>query len=787
MLKITAKAFIPQYSKFGLCINLSKDDGLYLKATDYLNLKDYDGCKAWCQDLFKNPDDFTTKVQNHFIQNYFLNVYEKYYSWDLSFTVDKSYQHIASYLILEDLYVPKVKDEILHDIMLENIPAKYLYEVSFIRNDFNTDIFFTVYIHNLEYIVLSKLTIFEDCLWLKSLEYVKNEANEKGVCFRFSCPNHKLIMNQKKITLCLEIVGHFNKVKYLVKNWTLDIKEGLNHKRRMIQDMPIDLLYLYAAFYADTFKKLDNDESSLNGEFLSRKKKILDIFKQLSELWKLENVTHKYNSENKEELDSALSSCLGEDSLSNSDDTTGINVILKSIRSRSIRDTFVNLGKQVEENTAAELLPSLMPTIYEIKKQTASMCRIELNKNSSLLDTAWAFFSDYFSYLRFGFRKYYTLNKSYDLMYKNYVMQVAKEVSSYDEFKKLPPYVGLYERYLSQQIDMVKRKRSGENDLKLLDTVNLNSDLREILCKDYLIGTIGTKNAGKSTFVEMITGRHVETRGVDQVTKWIAPFSMCSNVVMFDYPHFNSTDTNDKLQFYFSRLLLDHVFVIFWARDKGETDSINLLPIIKRNGFDRYTIIFNGADDIWKKLKGDVEKMKKFKEEICTNLSITDVANKKKLILSCMDTSMLSLEESDLLASSDILKQAKIKSLVIDKIINSINKNDQNTKKELRDLMKRRQQERIQKIDIQITKGTWKDGQIERGKRSSTYTLYSDSSLKLNDDLEHNSIESLIEDVKHVFKLKDPLIKSNADNETIRSFDDFFSNEWQSYTAFENQ
>jgi len=576
-------------------------------------------------------------------------------------------------------------------------------------------------------------------------------------------------------------------VKYLVKNWTLDIKEGLNHKRLMIQDMPIDLLYLYAAFYADTFKKLDNDESSLNGEFLSRKKKILDIFKQLSELWKLENVTHKYNSENKEELDSALSSCLGEDSLSNSDDTTGINVILKSIRSRSIRDTFVNLGKQVEENTSAELLPSLMPTIYEIKKQTASMCRIELNKNSSLLDTAWAFFSDYFSYLRFGFRKYYTLNKSYDLMYKNYVMQVAKEVSSYDEFKKLPPYVGLYERYLSQQIDMVKRKRSGENDLKLLDTVNLNSDLREILCKDYLIGTIGTKNAGKSTFVEMITGRHVETRGVDQVTKWIAPFSMCSNVVMFDYPHFNSTDTNDKLQFYFSRLLLDHVFVIFWARDKGETDSINLLPIIKRNGFDRYTIIFNGADDIWKKLKGDVEKMKKFKEEICTNLSITDVANKKKLILSCMDTSMLSLEESDLLASSDILKQAKIKSLVIDKIINSINKNDQNTKKELRDLMKRRQQERIQKIDIQITKGTWKDGQIERGKRSSTYTLYSDSSLKLNDDLEHNSIESLIEDVKHVFKLKDPLIKSNADNETIRSFDDFFSNEWQSYTAFENQ
>jgi hypothetical protein len=126
---------------------------------------------------------------------------------------------------------------------------------------------------------------------------------------------------------------------------------------------------------------------------------------------------------------------------------------------------------------------------------------------------------------------------------------------------------------------------------------------------------------------------------------------MCSNVVMLDYSHFNSTDVNDKLQFYFSRLLLDHVFVIFWARDSGETeDSINLLQIIKRNGFDRYTIMFNGADDIWKGTKGDVEKIKLYKEKICNNLNIIDVENKKKLILSCLDTSKLSPEETDLLA-----------------------------------------------------------------------------------------------------------------------------------------
>ena len=341
-------------------------------------------------------------------------------------------------------------------------------------------------------------------------------------------------------------------------------------------------------------------------------------------------------------------------------------------------------------------------------------------------------------------------------------------------------------------MDNVKRNRSGENELKLLNTIKLNSDLREILCNDYLIGTIGTKNAGKSTFVEMMTGRRVESRGVDQVTKWIAPFSMCSSVVMLDYPHFNSTDMNDKLQFYFSRLLLDHVFVVFWARDSGETDSINLLPIIKSDGFDRYTIIFNGADDIWNgdvmSPKSGMEKIKQHKEKICRNLGITDVENKEKLILSCLDTSRLNPEEVDLLVSSGVLKQAKMRSLVIDTIINSINKNDKKTNKELKDLKERMEQERKEKIDVQITKGTWTaDGQIERSKKSLTYTLHSDSNLKLNDDMEHNSIESLIEELKGSFRLKDPLIKSNAENETINSFNDFFSNDSQSYTVVEKK
>jgi hypothetical protein len=60
-----------------------------------------------------------------------------------------------------------------------------------------------------------------------------------------------------------------------------------------------------------------------------------------------------------------------------------------------------------------------------------------------------------------------------------------------------------------------------------------------------------------------------------------------------------------------------------------------------------------------------------------------------------------------------------------------------------------------------------------------------DSKLKLNDEMEHNSIESLIEELKGSFRLNDPLIKSNVDNETIYSFDDFFSNDSQSYTAVE--
>jgi hypothetical protein len=92
----------------------------------------------------------------------------------------------------------------------------------------------------------------------------------------------------------------------------------------------------------------------------------------------------------------------------------------------------------------------------------------------------------------------------------------------------------------------------------------LNSEIRNILGKYHIIGSIGTKKAGKSTFVELISTRNANS-SIEDATKLATAYSIpdCDKVVIFDYPHSDSKCLAEKLEFYFTRLLLDHIYLIF--------------------------------------------------------------------------------------------------------------------------------------------------------------------------------------------------------------------------------
>ena len=56
--------------------------------------------------------------------------------------------------------------------------------------------------------------------------------------------------------------------------------------------MPLELLYFYAVFYVNTFQNV-NDK-----RFKQRCKDMIDILREIDDIWKLDGKSHKYNDKN---------------------------------------------------------------------------------------------------------------------------------------------------------------------------------------------------------------------------------------------------------------------------------------------------------------------------------------------------------------------------------------------------------------------------------------------------------------------------------------------------------
>ena len=104
-----------------------------------------------------------------------------------------------------------------------------------------------------------------------------------------------------------------------------------------------------------------------------------------------------------------------------------------------------------------------------------------------------------------------------------------------------------------------------------------NREIRDIFLEDdCMIGIIGTKSCGKSTFIEKIGDTKAEASSFKTTTK-VTPHKLFNSVILMDYPHFNSPDLNHKLQFYLTHKLLDHTFIICLAEEMMNSGEIEQL------------------------------------------------------------------------------------------------------------------------------------------------------------------------------------------------------------------
>jgi hypothetical protein len=494
-----------------------------------------------------------------------------------------------------------------------------------------------------------------------------NETN--SLTLKFTCSNEKVIKNESVISQMIrfKLITYFNPLVdfFLSINEKKSIK-GLSQKEAAIMDMPIDLLYLHAAYYVDTFKRLNEDsEGSLESVFKKRCEKILQIFNEIDLIWNLRDKPHKMDTP---ELQSLLASYIIDESTSNSNDFAGINSIVDSFNVKNCCN-YISMAKHLREknseNDKQNFLHSLIPTVFEIKKRVYDNYKRykifdffsrNILKNLVLLSLTYPFLVPYVL----------LNNKTLDAKYRQILLILSSQLESKNN-KVLLPCLGYLEK------NVKKSMFKFDLNAKIIKNISLNYALREILCEDVLVGCVGKKKCGKSSFVELM-GCPANASAI-KATEFISPFKICDNIILFDYPHFNSQDVSHKIQFYFTRTILDYVFVIDKVIDNAETEDTHVLyNILKNNNNKRFSLIFNRLDDVLSEIRKEEDASKlveNLRDKMLKKLGIEekDFSTQKRVYLTIIDKSNLNFEDRDLLAMTSYLDAANLRKTVFNTIL----------------------------------------------------------------------------------------------------------------------
>ncbi|CAF1042038.1 unnamed protein product [Brachionus calyciflorus] len=431
----------------------------------------------------------------------------------------------------------------------------------------------------------------------------------------------------------------------------------------------------------------------------------------------------------KKELKGALISCLYTDC---SDD--GLNSILESI---NLSAKYCPLKKSIDSYTSSQLVEKIFPTVYELKNK---FCSTFIRKNwfKSVYRSIGQLDLYTLSYLL----GYYFKSKDINDAYKVCLNQIIKNNGLEDKSYELP-YLGYIEQLIIKNLRINDKSSDEEN--RLLNTIVLNRQMRDILCENYFFGVIGTKKTGKSTFSELLTNQN----------------GIGSSVI--------ATETaENKLEFYFSVSFLNRVCLLFDAQHKAETSSIlYLFNIIRYAYTNRYTVVLNKCDNLLIDLNGDFSNLK---DEVCRNLKIVNGEDKEKLILASINPN-LSLLNKDRI-SQTIIKDRESLSSYFYKLIQ--------TDCQRIELESFNKEENKKVIEIYISSMVCKYIAFKNCQHKRNIEESSEKLMKLF------SLEEL-KPLINCLQIKDPIIHANEDpNCIVRDFSDFFKHHYHCFTIKEN-
>ena len=573
------------------------------------------------------------------------------------------------------------------------------YKVEFVVNEFETDIFLTIFCENKEFICKIDLSLFDKKISQTNIQY-----NSDSICFIFSCSN-ELLNGSSEFMKCLPnefygstnkdpifkcvLTSHFNQINFAFNTHEENFEKGYKKKQQYIENMELDLLYLCAVFYANIFKNCENER------LRNRCTELNEILFEIDKIWNLDkNKKHGYNEmKSKTKLFGRLKKHFGD----------YLNKLIED--GESFKEEFVHLNEFLnvdewakkksndydEENCLKKLLLDIMPTCYELVKKQEKSSLVDYYaykyKTSSVIKSLIMTIGFPVTIPNYIYLKYLSKNDfdSYNRTLASYIYSISN--SSYSRIKQPSiKYLGCMERAI---VEAIKASTYEDNqDDKILQTIKLNREIRDIFCADFQFGVIGKKKCGKSTFVQTILpNAKVPDADANIGTKKLTPYRFTDFVTLNDYPHFDGTDISPKIQFFFTKFLIDHIFFICDTKETMDTNSaMDIFDLIKNGCGDHFTILLNRVDDCLKDCGNDSDFEKALanhKNEVLvgekSGRRSIGIEYREKVVFTCLRRidAKSDLDEVDRMKKTDcVLMSEKVCKIVKDIVLNKLPNNE---------------------------------------------------------------------------------------------------------------
>ena len=389
----------------------------------------------------------------------------------------------------------------------------------------------------------------------------------------------------------------------------IELESVVNFEDKKIctYEMALDLLYIHAFFFVYLVSK----SKEKKGRIFENYEKVLANFGILDGALKRQTSgfnIFKVDTKRKEFIKQMYERL----NIGNNDDD------IKDSKRAEEFSTFEN--KPSEFNLSAELI-NITENESKSKEQLdklllkfifLKLAIVSLVEKPKLLWTCLTNVSDKYNELEIFelFRRamwYFKVDQEADLKYIYGVKELEKRILI-DE--KQFQYLGFYEEIIRNN----KKALEGEEiqgqlaklfvDNKIfLDSVVSNFNIREALEDSCLVGIVGLKKAGKSTFTDFILKerRNLGSASIETNEMSAYRFDDQIDMLLVDYPHHNSTDEFYAIQFECSKYILDYAFVVCDTKLIGDTmivDLVNLLRALNGLGLNRYCVIMNRFDEL---------------------------------------------------------------------------------------------------------------------------------------------------------------------------------------------